>query len=180
MTVKLRHIIVSLFVIGLGLVLASALIHPDEAGAPLLASLWDFLEKLGDALVIAAILGSVVERATREDHFRHFAQYLSVEVFGSSLPARLREHIRGYFRMDLVRTTWEVDYTIQPWPDKPGYLQLHVASRYYMQNRSNTAKEYPFKYRVEDSVWAETPTRITSVRALSAGHGSPLKASHQS
>lgn len=34
-----------------------------------------------------------------------------------------------------------------------------------MQNRTNAAKPYPFQYSVEDSVWTDAPTQITSVKA---------------
>lgn len=75
--------------------------------------------------------------------------------------------------MDFVRTPWNIEYTIQPWPDKTDYLQLHISSRFYMQNRTNAAKPYPFQYSVEESVWTDAPTRITSVRADNKTYDGP-------
>lgn len=102
--ISLGRIVLLLFVFGLALVSVSVVVHPDPAPSSGLHRFLTFLEKLGDAVLIAAILGGLVERAMNDEHFRALVQYISVEVFGNLLPPELREHIRGYFKMDFVRT----------------------------------------------------------------------------
>jgi hypothetical protein len=125
----------------------------------------DFIERLGDAVLIAVVIGGGIERIIRKKEFRDYALDSFVSYFGRMLPPQLREGMRGYLEISLIRTRWNIEYEIEEWPEKPGYIKLGTNFEYDMQNRSEQPADYIFKYEVEDSLCPEiAETAITYIR----------------
>ena len=153
-------IITALVVVGL-VFLAGPLAYVAVYGEPeghLLRGVLSLVEKLGDALLIAAILAVFVERALAHEDFNH----LIVQVFGRRLPPKLVDHIQTYFQWDFVRTNWNIVYTIERKADSEDFT-LRATSSYEMENVSDGPQVYSYRYSVEVGPNGLAPTRIERV-----------------
>jgi len=129
------------------------------------------LPKIGDAFMIAPLLAIAVEVATAQELLKSFAYDVSHHIIGRLLPPELREHILGYLTTHFVRRHWFVEYRIREWPNKPGFVNFMSLTEYDLENRSDSARKYPFIYEVEESYSPEIGTaRICHVRASVDGH----------
>ena len=126
--------------------------------------------RIGEAFIIAPLLALIVDEAAKKKLIREFSLDISAHIIGRLLPDQLREHLRSYLQMLLVRTRWDVTYTIDKWEDDkgqivPGYVKLSTTSEYDMENRSHEHADYKFTYDVEDSFYPDIgKTRITCVQ----------------
>src|SRR5258707_5944903 len=105
--------------------------------------------KVGDALIIAPLLALIVDEAAKRKLIREFSLDISGHIIGRMLPVELRNHLHGYLQMFLVRTRWDITYTIEKWDGQPGYIKLSTISEYDMENHCGDPKDYEFVYRVE-------------------------------
>src|SRR5258706_2705711 len=163
---KVWQALASAFVVGMILVVIPP-IYKDYHPQPPLAiiALFDFIERLGDAVLIAVVIGGGIERILGKKEFRDHLLESSVDIFGRMLPKELREGIKSYLEISIIRTRWDIVYEIEEWPGKPGYLKLDTQIKYDMQNRSDESADYPFKYEVEDSLCPDiAETAITYIR----------------
>jgi hypothetical protein len=163
---KLTVLLAVMMIVGLILAVGSAAtLHSDPFAPPILIALFDLLERLGDALVIAAIVGGVIEKTILKKDLLEQARNFFISYFGRLLPKELQRRLRSYLEISLVRTSWDITYTIQHWEGCPGYLRLETEMDYVMENRSEETQPYEFIYEVEDSLCPEiSQTAITSVR----------------
>jgi hypothetical protein len=123
------------------------------------------LPRIGEALMIAMILAFVVDRAAKEQLLKDFAQEVSVHIVGRLLPPELREYILSYLKVDLIRSEWNVRYTIEPWVDKPNLLKLTTYSCFVLENRSEAEVEHAFEFEVDKSAHPEVgESRILRAR----------------
>ena len=163
---KLWQVLAFAFVVGIILVVIPPIYkdyHPQLSLA--LKALFDFIERLGDAVLIAVVIGGVVERIIGKKEFRDHLLESSVDIFGRMLPKELREGIKSYLEISIIRTRWDIVYEIEEWPGQAGYLKLDTKLEYDMQNRSEESADYPFKYEVEDSLCPDiAETAITYIR----------------
>lgn len=124
------------------------------------------LPKIGDAMMIAAILAAIVDEAAKRALLKDFARDVSSHIIGRLLPPELREHIHQYLGIEFVRVNWDITYTIQELAGHQGFVELKTEAEYDMQNRSTSPKNYQFYYEVEESWFPEIgKTRITEVKA---------------
>lgn len=153
-------------IVGLILAVGSAtLVHTYPAMHAGLVTVLELLERLGDALVIAAIVGGVIEKIVFKKETIEQARNLFIWYFGRLLPPELQNRLRGYLEMSLVRTRWDITYTIEHWNGNPDYLRLETVSEYDMQNHSDQKQDYQYRYEVEDSLCTElAQTLITFVK----------------
>jgi hypothetical protein len=163
---KLTVLLAVMMIVGLILAVGSAAtLHSDPFAPPILIALFDLLERLGDALVIAAIVGGVIEQTILKKDLPDQARNFFINYFGRLLPKELQKRLRSYLEITLVRTKWDITYTISHWDGRPDYLKLETIMDYEMENRSEEVQQYNFIYEVEDSLCPHiSPTAITSVR----------------
>ncbi len=127
----------------------------------------EILRKIGEALIIAAVLAVLVDNAAKTKLLREFSLDVSLLVVGRLLPDDLRKHLDRYLKMLLVRTRWEITYEIEKWPDQDGFLKLITVSEYDMKNFSESPTDYDFRYAVEESQYDSIgATKITLVKLL--------------
>jgi hypothetical protein len=118
-----------------------------------------FVEGLGEALAIAAVLGLVVDEAAKRsvlsESLREFTERISLHIIGHLHDQSLREVVERHLKGDLVRTKWTVTYTISDWPTRQGteYKQLLTESDYDMKNVSTSQTDYACHYEVEESLF---------------------------
>jgi len=103
--------------------------------------------EVGTALIIAFVLAMLVDWAVKKELLTEFARDVSGHIIGQLLPVELREHLRGYLEMSLVRENWNIRYNLKPLP--PHYVEVGVVSDYVMVNRSSDEQTFPFVIKVE-------------------------------
>lgn len=127
----------------------------------------EILRKIGEALIIAAVLAVLVDNAAKTKLLREFSLDVSLLVVGRLLPDDLRKHLDRYLKMLLVRTRWEITYEIEKWPDQDGFVKLTTIGEYDMKNFSESPTDYDFRYAVEQSQYDSIgATKITVVKLL--------------
>lgn len=155
---RLRFILVVLFALGMLLVAApwGAWLHAED-GTALVAPWFErFIHGLGEALAIAAILAFSVDAAAKRELLEDVVKNVSTHIVGHLLQPELRAVIDQYLKADLVRTSWNITYTITDWPGQPpdsGYRKLVTAFDYEMENRAGAARYYDCVYEVEKSLF---------------------------
>lgn len=159
-----------LLLLALGLALAvgcATLVHTLVSPSPWLIAILELLERFGDALAIAAIVGGVIEQIAFKKELLERSRDFFIRYFGRLLPLELQKRLRDYLEISLIRTEWNIVYDIEPWPDRPGYLRLTTEIKYTMENRSEEQQRYHFIYEVENSLCPEVAeTCITRVRLV--------------
>lgn len=125
----------------------------------------DILPKIGDALMIAPLLASILEVAAATELLDQFIRDISLHIIGYRLPPLLREYIFGYFASSFVRTEWIIEYRISVWPDQPDYLQVKSTMEFKLENRSEGKQMYPYHHKLRRGVTTIGETQILRVRA---------------
>jgi hypothetical protein len=167
---KITRSLAWMVIVGLILAVGSVATLRSDPSLPAAGiALFDLLERLGDALVIAAIVGGVIEKTILKKDLQkdllEQARNFFINYFGRLLPKELQRRLRSYLEISLVRTSWDITYTIQHWEGHRGHLKLETVMDYVMENRSEEIQPYEFLYEVEDSLCPEiSQTAITSVR----------------
>jgi len=108
-----------------------------------------FTSEAGSALIIAFFLAILVDAALKEELLTEFAKDVSGHIIGNLLPLKLRKHLIEYLEMSLVRDSWNVTYTLEPYRDR--YVRATVLSDFEMENRLSDAQTYQFVIAVEKS-----------------------------
>lgn len=168
MSEKVRFRVSLLIAFGFGLFLAA---YPWESWTfwkntpKLQAFLIAVLPRIGDAFMIAPILAIAIEVAAAQELLKNFALDVSHHIVGRLLPPELREHILGYLTTDFVRRRWFVEYRIDEWPNKPGFIRLTTLSEYELENRSGSAKYCAFEAELDESYFPGGEARICHVSA---------------
>jgi hypothetical protein len=117
---------------------------------------------LGEALMIAPILALIVDDAAKRKLLREFAVDVSSNIIGRHLPATMREAIRQYLSVQIIRSRWCVTYTIREMPNTPGYILMHTRCEWDFENRSDKDMPCPYSFGVERSWFHEIgETQIT-------------------
>lgn len=170
---KLWQMLLPLGLLGVILVLIPAIYEQHrDLPSPVLNVLFDFIERFGDAILIAVVIGGVIERIIQSKEFETFARTSFVSYFGRLLPPELREGIRSYLEISIIRPSWKIIYYIEELPERPGYIKIDTEIEYDMENRSEAPAPYPFAYEVEDSLCPDMETEITYVKVGNDIHNS--------
>ena len=124
-------------------------------------ALVELIHKIGDAFIIAPLLAFLVDAFVKQKLVKEFSLDVSAYIAGRYLPNTLKDHLRDYLEMALVRTKWEITYTIEKWQkDKEGrlvdgYIRLETVSKVEMQNYSHKTLDYDFSFIVEESLYSD-------------------------
>ncbi len=122
------------------------------------------VERIGEALAIAAVIATLLDEAAKRKLLKEFAEDISTHIVGRLLPPSLREHIHQYLSVDFVRYNWEIAYRIDL--AKEGFIRLETTTEYEMENRSPFERKYVVGYEVEESWCPDVgKTVITFVKA---------------
>jgi hypothetical protein len=113
--------------------------------------IFTLIERFGDALFIAACLWFLAEQAKEDTKFQAILKDILLNTAAAVLPEDLKERLRGYLDISLVRTDWNIEYYIDLWPGTSNHLRLLTISKYTMYNYSLKPQDYEFIYEVEES-----------------------------
>jgi hypothetical protein len=129
---------------------------PPVAGLHLVPEvLQRLLPPLGDALMVAALLAVMVDKAVKRELLEQFAREVSHHIIGYRLPAELRDYVMKYLTVDVIRTDWNITYTIELLETHPGFVKLTAQNAYVLQNNSLLEKKHSYSYYVERSWFPE-------------------------
>lgn len=141
---------------------------PFVKGLPLFPELLQLgLPKVGDALVIAGVIALLVDRAVKRDLLLEFASDISHHMVGNLLPPELREHIRNYLKVALVRKNWSINYESEIQENSTKTVKVTTRSTYEMENRSAAPKKYKHEFLVEQRTVGKTAPQIVSFAVIS-------------
>lgn len=151
---KIRLILAACFISGLYLSVHTW--GPQLTSTPFIGSHLNILvSKFGDSLLVASLLALIVDAAAKKELLETFTKNVSIHIEGRLLPEHLRQHMAKYLQASLVRTNWNLTFTIAHWPGHPEYVQVTTVSEYEIENRSTSTEKYRFHYEVENSWFPE-------------------------
>jgi hypothetical protein len=118
----------------------------------------------GKALLIAAVLGLVVETAEKFQFLNEFAEDISLHIMGRNLPRELRAHLEQYLGATFVRRNWDITYSLEKWNGRDDFVKLTKRTEYDMENCSEDDAEYDWQHRVDDTWYSNiAPAVITRI-----------------
>jgi|KBSMisStandDraft_5_1062788.scaffolds.fasta_scaffold234046_2 hypothetical protein len=126
-------------------------------------------DRIGDALIIAAILGGIVERAldniTQPERSSELERDIAFAILGKHLPKELTERIRSYFEQTVARPKVNITFTISTCKDDVRWFKVISAIDYEVQNYYDQNRDYTFEYWQEDSPGSGHPSIIAKAQA---------------
>jgi len=105
----------------------------------------------GKALLIAAVLGLVVESAEKLQFLNEFAENISLHIMGRNLPRELRGHLEQYLGATFVRRNWDITYELRKWSGNYDFVELIKRTEYDIENCSEDDADYQWQHRVDDA-----------------------------
>lgn len=118
--------------------------------------------KIAEALMIAPIIALMVDEAAKRKLLREFANDISSNIIGRHLPVSMREAVREYLSVSVIRRKWNVTYTITEIAGLAGYVKVHTHSEWELENCLEKSQACPFRFAVEKSWFPEVgETEIT-------------------
>ena len=111
--------------------------------------------EIGMAFIVAPIIAIIVDRAAKKELLTEFAEDISSHIIGRLLPVNLREYISEIMQSAFVRTRLDLEYDVKILPDRTDFLKVQTRIEYELENKSDTPRDYCFKYEVEKSFYPE-------------------------
>src|SRR5215471_17341261 len=85
----------------------------EESSHPLGGELWLLSEKLGEALIIAAVLGIVVDESVKKTLVKESVKNLLHLFIGYDLPDEVKAHLKYLLHLPFVRKGFTITYTFE-------------------------------------------------------------------
>jgi hypothetical protein len=83
---------------------------------------FDLLNKVGDACIIAGLIGIVIDRGLKTQFIQEVVRAASPKLSGQHLPDPIREALLNYFAIKLIRPDWDIEYEVTAVDDFPDYV----------------------------------------------------------
>ena len=103
---------------------------------------FELLDKIGDACVIAGLIGIVVDEGLKTKFIQEVVRSASPRLIGQHLPEPIRVALLNYFKINFVRPDWEIEYEITKVDDLPGFIRITSRIQGPVQNYSSETEEY--------------------------------------
>jgi hypothetical protein len=103
---------------------------------------------IGEAFVVAAILGLTVDRYLKGDLIRKVSQDVYKYMVGYNLPAEIKGRLQALMGTALVRRNWQIAYTLIPIAESDEVL-IDINFSYELENVSNTVQTYTPRIEIE-------------------------------
>lgn len=106
--------------------------------------IFSLLERLGDACVIAGLLGIVVDQAQKAKLIQEVVEAASPQLIGRHLPAPVHDALMGYFNISFVRPSLTAEYKLTCIRNVPDFLEVTSRVEGPVVNYSPTTQTYQF------------------------------------
>jgi hypothetical protein len=127
----------------------------------------DVLEKVGEALLIAAFLAATVDLFVKDRLVREVVRDVSSAIRGADLPKDLRDEYSAICDTRVFRESLELEYELQWLPSNKDFVQLTAMSTFRMQNYANSPQPYAHVVSVQKPFRPMKPfAQITVVGAV--------------
>ena len=103
---------------------------------------------VGEALIVAAILGLTVDRYIKQYLIRKASQDVSKYLVGYNLPDEIKARIQALMGTALIRRNWQIAYTLDPLPLSDEVI-IDVRYTFELENVSNTIQYYEQGFQAE-------------------------------
>jgi hypothetical protein len=127
-------------------------------------SIGGLLRGVGEAFIVALVLELVVDPQLKGKLVKEILHDVAARIVSRLLPPKIFRHIEEQMlKANLVRTSWNITYTIALVQNNLDYVKLETESRYEMANLSPSPATYPAVYEVELPLSDVGSTEITGV-----------------
>jgi hypothetical protein len=154
---KFRFILIAIFVAGtlLSYIPEANLLHL-HAWVPTQPRLIELLHKLGDALVIAAILAFAVDKYVKRTLVSEVAREVVDFAVGYTLPGDVKKHIQHILRLPCVRQNLVFNYEFREMPAVPPeypdrYLEATCLASYKIVNLTDRTITFEVRSSIQKS-----------------------------
>jgi len=114
------------------------------------------LEKLGEALIIAAVLGFVVDEAVKKTLVEEILRDVLYHAVGYRLPDEVKEQVKYVLRLPFVRRNFQIHYKFRVIENLSAdgtisnrYLEVTSTAKYDVENLTDTEKVFQFRRSIE-------------------------------
>jgi hypothetical protein len=101
-----------------------------------------FSEKLGEALVLAAVLAAVVDKTLKHEFLKEVSEDILSAAAGHTLPDRLKSTISTIIQSPYIRKNFIIKFTISDIADRPGFVLLTMHASYDVVNMRDEWQPY--------------------------------------
>jgi hypothetical protein len=101
----------------------------------------DVVAALADALLVAGIVGLLLELFASRLFIENIARDISEKLVGRGLPPELQSHIREIVNTSVVRDRYVKTYKLSP-PDASGHVQIDLNISFDVKNYSDSVQHY--------------------------------------
>ncbi len=117
----------------------------------LLGEFFAILPKLGDTLIIAGLLGVVVDQGIKLKLIKEVVEAASPRLIGRNLPAPVHSALLGYFNINFARPTWDIQYALTPVTGASGAVKVATMMQGSLINYGVVAEKWKFDATLDAS-----------------------------
>jgi hypothetical protein len=118
---------------------------------------------LGEALIIASILGLLVDPYVKFRLIKEVGPEIAREAVGEHLPAELRQQLERIQDIDLYQLNMVINITLDQVDALPGYMKWQTAMRHEVKNVSWNKHPFEHRFSISDSAAERHDGRIIAV-----------------
>jgi hypothetical protein len=104
---------------------------------------------LGEALIVASILGLTVDRYLKGYLIRTASLDVYKYLVGYNLPEEIKERLQSLMGTVFIRRNWQIAYTLTPIESDSDEVIIDVRYRFELENISNTVQTYRQRIQAE-------------------------------
>jgi hypothetical protein len=112
---------------------------------------FDLVNKIGDACLIAGLLGIVVDRGLKTQFIQEVVRSASPKLIGQHLPDPIREALFNYFQIRLIRPDWDIEYELTQVENSQDYLKVTSRIQGIVHNCGWEPEEFAFRSSIDPS-----------------------------
>lgn len=127
---------------------------------------FDLVNKVGDACIIAGLLGIIVDRGLKTQFIQEVVKAASPNLIGQHLPDPIREELLKYFQIKLIRPDWDIEYEVTLIDQSPDYVRVTSRIQGIVLNCGSETEEFALITSIDPSPKAAPgKAQITRVSA---------------
>lgn len=114
-----------------------------------------FLQKLGEAFIVASFLAGSVDLYLKSRLAKEVVKDISPFLMAYHIPETLRDEVSEICRIEYYRSNFELSYELSEIPGRPGYLSVKAITSYDVINLVDSYTKYTHYVWVEKSIGLE-------------------------